>query len=83
MSNVQWRRFRVQSKLLIDQMKLEQLPTEFFDELTRIEELLDQPDYISSTPMVCSQASGIDKTSLKPDVLNKYNEILELGKRFK
>jgi len=82
-SNVQWRKFRAESLLLIEEMKQEILTLEFSNELDRISSLFNESDYISAAPIVYSQAPIIDSSKLSQDVQLKYQKILESGKRFK
>ena len=65
-------------------VELESMPTstQLEGELARIRFLLEDPDYISSTPKVYSEAPKIDKAALEPAVLNLYSAILDLARPF-
>lgn len=83
MSNVQWRKYRLESLSLINQMREGSLLGYFSNELDRIVEHLDNQDYINATPKVFYEAPNIDLDSLNKEIKEKYLKILERSKRFR
>ena len=82
MSNMQWRKFRVESSMLIEKMHKEQLPSNFLSELERISALIEDNDYLNSTPKVFSQAPALDSGNVSKSVKDMYQQLMVNAERF-
>lgn len=83
MSNVQWRKFRLEAFALIELMRQQSISSDFENELKRIIALLDHEDEINSYPKVYLEANPIESFKLPKKVVELYSELLDKSKRFR